>query len=169
MNKTTKHKKVLKDCKLVGGQAPASLEIPALRGYPLLIYFFFVFSATNFYFNEISCSSNSVCYAAGENDDNGFIYGTKNGGKSWQLLYTAAGTSLMAAQAMSDSEVFIAGGVLSPLGINGTVFHSTNGGKTFTTTVVPGYYFTSLSMISSTQGFATSMDEESQCDVLIYA
>jgi photosystem II stability/assembly factor-like uncharacterized protein len=128
-----------------------------------------VFSAGGFYFNQISCPSTEVCYAAAENDDFGYIYGTKNAGKTWERLYSAAGTSLMAAQAISENEVFIAGGQLGGMGINGTVFHSTDGGKTFDATYVPGYYFMSLSMVSATKGFAAAMDEESQSDVLIFA
>jgi photosystem II stability/assembly factor-like uncharacterized protein len=124
---------------------------------------------TTFYFNQISCASETVCYAGGENDDMGFGYLTTDGGQTWSELFHAPGTSIMAAYAISEDEAYIAGGVLSPLGINGTVFHITNQGQTVTSEVVPGYYFTDLHFTDSNHGWATVMDTSSYCDILVYA
>jgi photosystem II stability/assembly factor-like uncharacterized protein len=126
------------------------------------------FSASTFYFNYVSCPSANVCYAAAENDNDGYIYVSNDGGESWQLKLTAPNTSMFAAHAISEEEAYLGGGVLSPLAINGTVYHTRDGGNTWDLTVIPGYYITSLSYVSNTAGFATAMNQMQQCNVLIY-
>jgi len=128
-----------------------------------------VFTNDTFYFNQISCPSAQVCFAAGENDNNGYTYRTTDGGNTWEEVLVAPNTSIMTAFALSESEVYIAGGVLSGFSPSGSVYHSTDGGNTFTLTTVPGYYFTDLSFVSSNQGWGTAMDAMQQCNVLIYA
>jgi len=128
-----------------------------------------VYTNDTFYFNQIACPSSLICYAAAENDDFGYGFVTRDGGATWENTLVAPGTSLMAAQYVSDSEAYLAGGVLSPFGINGTVFHTVDTGKTWTTTLVPGYYFTDLSFVNADLGFGTAMDIEQQCNVLKFA
>jgi len=125
-----------------------------------------VFTSDSFYFNQIVCPSVKVCFAVAENDDYGFVYGTQNGGDSWNELLRVSGTSLMAVDALSNTDVFVAGGVLAQSGINGTIFSSNDGGKTFEQTNLPGYYLTNIKMTSLSSGIATATDEDNQSDIL---
>jgi len=128
-----------------------------------------VFSADTFYFNQISCASEQVCFAVGENDDSAFGYRSTDGGNTWSVVLTAPGVSLMSAKALSEQEVFLGGGIMGSFGVNGTVYHSTDGGNTFDTTYLPGYYLTGMSFVSSNNGWASAIDSEQQSNVLIYA
>jgi photosystem II stability/assembly factor-like uncharacterized protein len=128
-----------------------------------------VFSNDTFYFNQISCPSEQVCFAAAENDDVGFGFVTLDGGNTWSEVLTEPGVSMMAAVAISETEAYIGGGVIAQTGIEGRLYHTTDGGATFTTEKLPGYYFTSISFPDAQHGFATVMNQESTCNVLLYA
>jgi photosystem II stability/assembly factor-like uncharacterized protein len=59
-----------------------------------------------FYFNEIDCSSETHCVAVAEGD-NGWIFTTRDGGKTWNKEMVEIGEhgSCMGAQMLSETEV----------------------------------------------------------------
>jgi len=87
---------------------------------------------------------------------------------TWQESFSAPGCSIMAVESLSEDEAYIAGGILGATGVDGQIYHTVDGGNTWTKTSVPNYYFTDLSFPTATNGFATAIDSMQQCNVLIY-
>lgn len=90
--------------------------------------------AGEFYFNDVHCADVDTCIAVGEGFTDGpapggYIYGTTDGGKNWNLLkkITNQGASLMRVHMISKTEAWVAGGDSG----GGTFYHTTDGGKTF--------------------------------------
>ena len=107
---------------------------------------------------RISCASDSVCYAVAENEDYGYILKTADGGDSWTELRVEWFTSLMACKAISETEVWVGGGMLSDQGIFGAAFHSNDGGETFERMQLDGLYLMDFDFLSPTAGFAVGSD-----------
>lgn len=111
-----------------------------------------------------------MCYAAAENDDFGYGFKTADGGETWTEVLAVAGVSMMSAQAVSESEAWFGGGMLTPpANINGTLFHTNDGGDSFDVTYLDGMYLMDLDMVDSEHGFAAALNEQSSSNVLIYA
>jgi len=127
-----------------------------------------VYSNDTFYFNQISCGSEDVCYAAAENDDGAFVFKTSDGGDTWDVILNQPGLSIMAIEALSEEEVWVGGGILN-FPVVGHAFHSTDGGATFTNTVIADNYISSFSFPDDVHGFATSLNTMQQSGILIYA
>jgi len=128
-----------------------------------------VFSNDTYYMNQISCPSENVCFAVGENDDNGFGLRTTDGGDTWETILTAPGVSMMAAHALSETEFYFGGGVIGQTGVTGSIYHSTDAGATVTLDTLDGYYLTGMSFVDTNHGWATAIDSMQQSNVLIYA
>jgi len=116
----------------------------------------------NFYFNEIDCADETHCCAVGEADTSAApgvrIYCTSDGTTFKRVLFNAdADFSIMAIQAISQSEWWAAGGDMGS-SFTGYFWHSTDGGDTWTTQTIPGVYGNSLSFPSAAAGFATGFD-----------
>lgn len=90
------------------------------------------------------------------------------GGNTWEQILAAPGVSMMSAHAISESEFYLGGGVLAQSGIIGEIFHSVDGGDSFHMTKLPGYYLTGLSFPTPNRGYATAMNTDQQCNVLVY-
>lgn len=69
-----------------------------------------IYTNTSYYFNQISCASERVCYVAAENDAFGYALRTLDGGDSWQEVLKVSGVSIMALQAISEKEAYVGGG-----------------------------------------------------------
>lgn len=93
----------------------------------------------SFYFNQISCPSINVCYAVGENDAAAFAYKTADGGNTWDLIFEGEGLSLMSVAALSESEVYLGGGVMS-FPVVGYSIYSADGGNTWGQQQIPDKY-----------------------------
>lgn len=119
-------------------------------------------------FNQITCPSVKVCFAVAENDNAGFAYRTLDGGETWEEILVAQGVSMMSAKALNEQEVYLGGGSLSQSGIGGKIYYSNDSGNTFTETDLNGYYLTSFAFPDAKHGFATAMNTEQTCNVLIY-
>lgn len=102
-----------------------------------------VFNTDLFYFNQIHCTDTGNCLAVGENDDNAFVVGTKDGGNTWQTVLTApAGVSLVAVRMLSPNEAWVAGGAQSRAGgLQGYYYHTTDAGASWTLSNAGGYAF----------------------------
>ena len=94
----------------------------------------FSFQPLAYYMNQISCPSEQVCFAVAENDDSGFGLRTTDGGNTWETMFEAPGVSMISAYAQDENNFWLGGGILAETGVNGTVFSSTDGGNTITTT-----------------------------------
>jgi len=126
-----------------------------------------VFENQTYYLNEISCATERVCYAVGENDGYAFMIKTEDG-QNWHEIASYQGMSLFDIQAVSETEFWAGGGVFK-FPVEGHAFHSTDGGRTIEDTIVPDNYLTSVSFIDGEHGWATSIDTAQQSGLLQYA
>jgi hypothetical protein len=114
------------------------------------------------YFNGIDCASEDVCMvtAEGNNDQNdtGSIWGTKNGGETWELLMEdpegGSGVGLFQVRMLSELEAWAVGGNLG-IPFEARFFHTTDGGVTWEVEKVPQVYATELTMVNTEVGYAT--------------
>jgi len=126
------------------------------------------FSTSEFYFNAISCASETVCFAVGEDDNNGYAYATTDG-TNWSLIKTFESSSLLAVVALSETEVWIGGGEYASMGFNGLHAISKDGGKTWTNNIVDGVYFNQFAVVDSTLAYATAFNDLQQSNVLKFS
>jgi len=119
-----------------------------------------VFLNETFYFNDIRCVNEKVCFVTGENDQWAVVYATWDGGNTWeQVVFDSnggQGASLMGASFTSETDWWACGGGFVPNSVNGHAWHSTDQGKTWSLTVCPGAYFFTCSMVSANKGYATA-------------
>jgi len=102
-----------------------------------------VFIKRGYYFNQIACGSEDVCVAVGESGafhssvPGIHILTTQNGGQTWNETLYVKGTEifLQAVQFISETEVWVAGGV----GIAGVFYYSSDGGITWVESKFPGF------------------------------
>jgi len=102
-----------------------------------------MFFKRGFYFNQIGCGSEDVCVAVGESGafDSSVpgihVLTTQDGGHTWnETLYVkGAGLSLQAVQFLSETEVWVAGGI----GIAGIFYYSSDGGVSWVESKFPGF------------------------------
>lgn len=128
-----------------------------------------MFNDDTFYFNQIACPSTSVCFAVGENDSAAFVYRTQDAGETWDIVLNSPGMSLMAVEALSETEVYIGGGVTGGFSMVGSTFYTSDAGATWNQTQIPDVYIMALSFPDADHGFATALNVEQQSSVLIYA
>lgn len=126
-----------------------------------------VFSNETFYFNQISCPSINVCYAVGENDDAAYAYKTSDSGATWNLIFEGEGLSLMSVFAVSETEVYLGGGVMQ-FPVIGYAIYSADGGESFESTQIPDNYLSSMSFPTPSTGFATSLNTEQQSGIVTF-
>jgi hypothetical protein len=89
-----------------------------------------------FYFNGIHCASDDVCMVVAEGgngqDEAGSIWGTKNGGATWEKLMQdpegGPGTGLFHVRMVSELEAWAVGGDLASRNFEARFFHTTDGG-----------------------------------------
>lgn len=128
-----------------------------------------------FYFNEISCGSETHCCAVGEADNDSpkpgiRIYCTWDGGSTWKRTYfdPNPAMSLMAIDFVSDTEAWAAGGELDD-NFTGVFLHTLDGGKTWDNSItVDGVYGNAMSWPSPAHGFATAFNVLQQSSFLEY-
>jgi photosystem II stability/assembly factor-like uncharacterized protein len=114
----------------------------------------------NFYFNQISCTDENTCFAAGEGDVGAFIYATTDGGANWEVQLTAAaGESIVALKMLSATEGWAAGAMMiSQFNIEGHFYYTSDAGATWTLQpVLKGYYVQDLSFVSETAAWGTAI------------
>ena len=99
----------------------------------------------SFYFNDIDCCDENVCYAVAEgNIESGStspgarIFGTTDGGNTWTQQYWNSddAASLMGVHCISDLEAWAAGGIDSSQDYGGVFLHTLDGGKNWNITNV---------------------------------
>jgi len=116
-----------------------------------------------YYFNEIDCSSESVCMAVAENGDSAIVLRTDNGGATWKevMSYTApAGGSLMGCKMLSDSEAWVSGGTLESGSLTGHFYHTTDSGETWELQTLAKAFSMDLSFAGGV-GYSTATAETS--------
>ncbi|KAJ9468047.1 hypothetical protein DIPPA_34527 [Diplonema papillatum] len=142
-----------------------------------------VFStAGKFYFNGISCATESLCIAVGEGfaDDGSTAPGahvmrTEDGGSTWSEVYVYGASthgSATAVTMLSETEVWVGTTFAqSTLKAGAQFIHSTDGGKTWTESpVLSGVAdVLSMSFINSTVAFAVGITVDEDSTALAYA
>jgi photosystem II stability/assembly factor-like uncharacterized protein len=121
--------------------------------------------------SQIACPTTGVCFAVGENDSEAFVYRSMDGGETWSNVLPsqyASGLSLMAVEALSETEVYVGGGVFGSFGVTGSVLYSSDSGTTWTLESIPNNYINALSFPTSENGAATSINTDQQSGILIY-
>ncbi len=87
-----------------------------------------VFTALgSFYFNGIHCASEDVCMVVAEGNGAGTVYGTKNGGDTWEILLEdtdGAGVGLFQVRMISELEAWAVGGNLVRVGFEARFHHT---------------------------------------------
>jgi photosystem II stability/assembly factor-like uncharacterized protein len=133
------------------------------------------YSEDQFYFNQISCGSESHCCAVGESDNGTApgirIWCTIDAGKTWtQNLYVNDPEhSILALQFISDTEAFAPAGNLDADNFQGIFYHTTDGGKTWDgSATLDNVFGNCISMLDSTHGFATAITVDQQSAFLTF-
>jgi hypothetical protein len=97
--------------------------------------FTLVYDTDQQYFNEIHCANELVCMAVGENSNEAYGILTTDGGETWKYALTApASTSLGAVRMLSEKEIWVGGGEMTPKTVTGAYYHSVDGGETWSLT-----------------------------------
>ncbi len=125
----------------------------------------------SFYFNGIHCASEDVCMVVAEGNGAGTVYGTQNGGETWEILLKdtdGEGVGLFQVRMISELEAWAVGGNLVRVGFEARFHHTVDGGATWTVDTVPQVYATSLTMPSSNVGYATGLTPDSQSSLLAF-
>lgn len=129
------------------------------------------FDQGNFYFNGIDCVDETHCVAVGEGfghdgsaSPGARVYVTTDG-KTFTMSHHEAvdGASLMTAK-MFDGNSHVAGGKLA----KGISLHTADGGKTYAAkgSKISGQSITSMSFVTPTHGFATTVNALQICSLL---
>jgi uncharacterized protein YchJ len=132
----------------------------------------------HFYFNAISCPSENVCFVVGEAERDSQqpgvrILRTQDGGKTWKVvMYNSDPSySLIAMDMINEKEGWAGGGQLAnPPHFQGHFWHTVDGGDTWTQELLPLNYVTDYSFVGRPpvyKGWATSIDIDTQCSVLV--
>ena len=101
-----------------------------------------VYRTTQMYFNQIHCADTDHCMGVGENDNAAFVMSTKDGGVSWDTVYTGPTyMSLAAVRMLSVDEIWVGGGIMSPKSVEGHYLHSVDGGASWEDTIMNGMVF----------------------------
>ena len=137
-------------------------------------------STGEFYFNGISCASETVCMAVGEGfstdgstSPGARVYKTEDG-KNWKLIYTygtATHGSVMDVKMLSSTEAWIGTTFSAGTFNSGAEFlHTIDGGKTFTISpkISAVGEVMSMSFINSTTAYAAAVTVEQVSTVLAY-
>jgi len=134
----------------------------------------------HFYFNAISCPTEKICFAVGEAERDSQqpgvrILRTTDGGANWKVvMYNADPTySLIAMDMVNEKEGWAGGGQLAaPPHFQGHMWHTVDGGDTWKLETLPLNYVTDYSFVGTSaayKGWATSIDIDTQCSVLVRA
>jgi photosystem II stability/assembly factor-like uncharacterized protein len=128
--------------------------------------------ADGYYFNGIDCADHLNCLVVAEGRDGARLFGTRNGGQSWEqrLFVPGRSASLFDVKYVNAQEAWACGGILD-LSFTGSFFHSVDGGNTWTQHPLPGVYGTTLSFVAvrgSYQGHATALTLDGQSSTLVY-
>jgi hypothetical protein len=126
-----------------------------------------------FYFNQISCGSESHCCAVAEADSSAtpgiHIFCTVDGGSTWveTLSNTNGAYSIMAIDFINDQEAWAGGGDMD--NFYGYFWHTLDGGKTWAPDIVEGVYVNCMSWEpTGKKGWATAFNAEDNSALLIY-
>jgi len=130
-----------------------------------------------FYFNQISCGSETHCCAVGESDNSTApgvrIYCTNDGGATWQnpLFVQNPDYSSLAMQFVpgSNTDVWTPVGNMDEESFGGIFYHSTDGGKTWDGSMtIDDVFANCISMVDATHGFATAVGADQQSSFLVF-
>jgi len=130
-----------------------------------------------FYFNGISCPTETSCWAVGESQSGvrpGIrIWHTGNGGQSWeeQLFNSTVGFGLFDIVMQNTNEGWACGGFIGAVRFVAHYWHTTNGGRTWTLETVPGAYCNYFSFVGrpgSLRAVSTVFLSSQQGGVVIY-
>jgi len=117
-----------------------------------------------FYFNGIDCSTEDHCIAVAEGHNvqpaGAYAFVTQDGGKTWNNTLSDMGGSLMGSRMVSDTEGWITGSNngKSANGVQGTFWHTTDGGLSWDLDTIPGLAGISIDCTDSTHCFAGAVN-----------
>jgi photosystem II stability/assembly factor-like uncharacterized protein len=132
-----------------------------------------LFYDETFYFNQIGCTDANHCCAVGEADSSSEpgvrIYCTTDGTNWNRIMYNDnPNMSIMALRFIDSNNGWAAGGDLAEFGITGYFWQTTDGGKTWTNTTVPGQYGNDISFPTNAKGYAVAFNQEDQSSLLVF-
>jgi len=151
---------------VAGGPGPNDYYTEILRTTNGGQSFSTVYTSMDYYPNDIRCVDDQTCFFVAESDS-AVVMGTKDGGNTWQTLYSDdAGSSLITAWATSPTDWWAGGGNQNTG--NGHILHSTDAGATWTVSRVPETYFMTISLVNSTYGFGAGATPLGSCQLYRY-
>jgi len=130
------------------------------------------YDTSTFYFNGIDCADEYNCLVVAEGRDGAYLFGTVNGGTSWdqRLFIPGRSASLFDVKYVTSREIWACGGILD-LSFTGNFFHSIDGGRVWQPNPLPGVYGTTLTFApvrGSYHGHATALTLDGQSSTLVY-
>lgn len=104
----------------------------------------------NIYNNGINCFDENTCISVFEGETCGILL-TTDGGKSWKQTMndTDPHCSLTYVHMVSDQEIWVAGGLLESLHLEGRFWHSVDGGNTWTLETIRSFYVFDLDAVTN--------------------
>jgi photosystem II stability/assembly factor-like uncharacterized protein len=121
------------------------------------------------YFNDIECPTVDFCMAVAEGDVGAFVWRTTDGGATWDnVLQLDPGSSLMAVDMINEKEGFVAGGIKQGFIENGMIYHTVDGGNTWTLSTIHYDYLMFIRCPDAAHCVACSVTQAQTCDILGY-
>lgn len=126
-------------------------------------------TTSQIYPNAINCWTESHYIAVLEGGSSRIIV-TRDGGKTWNVTQHDPDphSSLFAVKMLSDTEAWVAGGHPHAPNFEGHLFHTLDGGSTWTKEVKAGAYFVSMDMLSADSGYAVALTNHQPAGVQLW-
>lgn len=128
----------------------------------------------SFYFNGIHCHSEEHCIAVAEGHNvanpGAYIFVTRDAGKTWNSTHfdAGAGSTLMGARMVSDTEGWAVGGKGSGLSFSAHFWHTMDGGSTWKNEPLDGFIGMGVDCFDATHCFAPGITFTRQGTVASY-
>jgi len=119
------------------------------------------------YFNGIHAASENDVWVVGEGDEGAWIMHTSNGGDTWEDQLFVAGGSMIVVKFFDTKEGWV-GGAAAGHGMDGGLWHTTDGGLTWQLTEMHGYYINNIDLLDRDHIYVTAFDKYGTSAILEY-
>ncbi|KAH3758824.1 hypothetical protein Pelo_9343 [Pelomyxa schiedti] len=109
------------------------------------------------YFNGIHAASEKDVWVVGEGDDGAWITHTGDGGLTWEDQLFVDGGSMMTVKCFDNLECWV-GGKAAGHGMDGGLWHTTDGGLSWHLTEMQGYYISYIDLLDRDHIYASAFD-----------
>eukprot|EP01106_Pelomyxa_sp_JSP_P012154 TRINITY_DN32_c0_g1_i3.p1 TRINITY_DN32_c0_g1~~TRINITY_DN32_c0_g1_i3.p1 ORF type:complete len:355 (-),score=104.65 TRINITY_DN32_c0_g1_i3:85-1116(-) len=120
------------------------------------------------YFNALYAVNENEVWVVGEGDAGAWIIKTSDGGVTWVDQYFEAGASMLTIRMFDNMEGWVGGMAGGGVGLDGGVWHTLDGGKTWHEEELKGYYVNELDLLDRDHVYATAFDRAGVTAILAY-